>query len=103
MAPFTGDMPMTPKYYWDNGFKGRHRCCRCDFSNSVSNRASWTWGDARCLTRCPPVFVSRSCPIFVASLQHRPACGGVLVINCAHRKSPGVLTENPHLMAGSVY
>jgi hypothetical protein len=23
--------------------------------------------------------------------------------DCAHRKSPGVLTENPHLMARSVY
>src|SRR5258705_3619623 len=25
------------------------------------------------------------------------------LVDCAHRKSPGVLTENPHLMAGSVY
>jgi hypothetical protein len=24
-------------------------------------------------------------------------------VDCAHRKSPGVLTEIPHLMAGSVY
>jgi hypothetical protein len=24
-------------------------------------------------------------------------------VDCAHRMSPGVLTEIPHLMAGSVY
>jgi hypothetical protein len=29
-----------------------------------------------------------------------PKQGG---LDCAHRKSPGVLTEIPHLMAGSVY
>ena len=35
----------------------------CDFSNSVSNRASWTWGNAWCLTRCPARVVSPSCPL----------------------------------------
>jgi hypothetical protein len=32
---------------------------------------------------------------------HRALCH--CATDCAHRKSPGVLTEIPHLMAGSVY